>query len=157
MRILKNALILFLLLFVFTGCNSKENVVNNSSNVQRLSTANNITNNNSPSNSINEIANETNNTTINEIIVPLNEATNEKSEEELSSFSTKLLTNDNDRENNIEITCSKINQYIVEPGSTFSFTKTVGKATHEKGYEEANVFDANGNTIKGLRWWKLSS
>jgi len=71
-------------------------------------------------------------------------------EEELSSFTTELLTDDDKRENNIEITCSKINNCTVKSGETFSFTDTVGKATEAKGYEKADIFDANGNKTKGL-------
>ena len=45
----------------------------------------------------------------------------------------------------------------VKNGETFSFCNTVGKATSSKGYEEADVFDHNGNKTKGLRRWKLPS
>lgn len=34
-------------------------------------------------------------------------------------------------------------------GETFSFCNTVGKATPEAGYQKADVFDENGNKIKG--------
>ena len=83
------------------------------------------------------------------------ESTNEKDNEpvqetELSSFSTKIYTpNDSARQNNITITCSKLNGTVVKPGETFSFCNTVGKATPEEGYQKADIFDKNGNTIKG--------
>lgn len=35
-------------------------------------------------------------------------------------------------------------------GETFSFCNTVGKATKEKGYEEADVYDSEGNVTQGL-------
>ena len=71
-------------------------------------------------------------------------------ETDISSFSTKIYTpNDSARQNNITISCSKLNGKIVNPGETFSFCETVGKATPEAGYQKADVFDKNGNTIKG--------
>lgn len=152
MKIFKSAFILILLLLLLTGCGNKENTVNDTTNTQRLSTppTNNIVNQ-MPDVSVTNSIYENNTNITNDVqTVELNETKKEDTEEEISSFSTDILTDDNDRENNIEITCSKINEYVVEPGDTFSFTKTVGKATHDKGYEEANVFDANGNTIKGL-------
>lgn len=72
------------------------------------------------------------------------------SETDLSSFSTKIYTpNDSGRQNNITLSCSKINGTIVKSGETFSFCDTVGKATPEAGYQKADIFDKDGNTIKG--------
>ena len=71
-------------------------------------------------------------------------------EEEISSFSTKILNKDSNRQHNIKLTCSTLNDTIVEPGSIFSFTNTVGQATSSKGYKEADIFDANGKKKKGL-------
>lgn len=34
-------------------------------------------------------------------------------------------------------------------GETFSFCDTVGKATPERGYQKADIFDKDGNVIKG--------
>ena len=73
-----------------------------------------------------------------------------KQEELISSFSTKIYTKDASRQNNISITCSTLNNTIVSNGSTFSFCNTVGKATSEKGYQEADVYDKDGNKKKGL-------
>lgn len=73
-----------------------------------------------------------------------------KSETNLSSFSTKIYTpNDSARQNNITLTCSKLNGTVVKVGETFSFCDTVGKATPEAGYQKADIFDKDGNTIKG--------
>ncbi len=71
-------------------------------------------------------------------------------ETEISSFSTKIVTKDASRQKNIGITCNSLNETIVEPGETFSFCNTVGQATTAKGYEKADIFDANGNKKKGL-------
>lgn len=74
-------------------------------------------------------------------------------EEEISSFSTKIYTKEAERQHNIEITCNTLNDTILQPGTTFSFCQTVGQATSAKGYQEADIFDHNGQKKKGLRWW----
>lgn len=71
-------------------------------------------------------------------------------EEQLSTFSTKIYSKDSARQNNIKITCNTLNDTTVKNGATFSFCNTVGKATSAKGYQEADVFDHNGNKTKGL-------
>ena len=65
---------------------------------------------------------------------------NETTETEIASYTTKIRTEDDNRLTNISLTCSTLNDTIVEDGETFSFCDTVGKATTSKGYEEANVF-----------------
>lgn len=37
-----------------------------------------------------------------------------------------------------------------DDNSIFSFCDTVGKATTERGYQESDIFDKEGNKIKGL-------
>lgn len=107
----------------------------------------------------------TNNKSDNEI-TPQNNATNQNTspqsntinitenatskEEEIATFSTKIVTKDSNRQHNIKLTCSTLNDTIVENGATFSFCNTVGQATSAKGYKEADIFDANGNKKKGL-------
>ena len=71
-------------------------------------------------------------------------------EEQLSTFSTKIYSKDSARQNNIKITCNTLNNTTVKNGASFSFCDTVGKATSTKGYQEADVFDHNGNKTKGL-------
>ena len=73
-----------------------------------------------------------------------------KTEETISSFSTKIYTKDSARQNNITITCSTLNETIIANGSTFSFCNTVGAATSANGYQEADIFDKAGNKKKGL-------
>ena len=81
----------------------------------------------------------------------------ESQEEVIYSFSTNILDKDTGRQTNIGITCSTLNGTIVKSGETFSFCNTVGKATSDRGYKEAKVFDSDGNVTMGLRWWKLPS
>ena len=61
-------------------------------------------------------------------------------EEQLSTFSTKIYSNDSNRNKNMEITISTLNGTIVKNGETFSFNSIVGQPTAEKGYQEADVF-----------------
>ena len=68
--------------------------------------------------------------------------------EEIASFSTKIYTKDSNRQNNITITCSTLNDTDVANGATFSFCNTVGRATSSKGYKKADIF-TNGKKIKG--------
>ena len=70
-------------------------------------------------------------------------------ETQISTFSTKIYTKDSGRQNNLQITCSTLNNTIVKAGDTFSFCATVGQATSSKGYEKADIFDRNGNKIQG--------
>ncbi len=70
-------------------------------------------------------------------------------EEQLSAFSTKIYSNDTNRTKNMEITTSTLNGTIVKNGETFSFCNTVGPATSNKGYLEADIYDHDGNKKKG--------
>lgn len=72
-----------------------------------------------------------------------------KEETELATFSTKIMYKDENREHNMSLTCFKLNGIIVKQGETFSFCNTVGKATAEAGYKEADIFDKEGNVKKG--------
>lgn len=73
-----------------------------------------------------------------------------KKDELISSFSTKIYIKESERQNNISITCSKLNGTVVKNGNTFSFCNTIGPATSAKGYQEADIFDNDGNKKKGL-------
>lgn len=169
-------LLLPIILFLLTGCENNNNdqiskrttagtsnttntantTNNTNTNIQRITVpidnTNSITNNISNANTTNNIANSSssnNNATSNNFetnIVPENTNT----EIELSSFSTEILTSDPNRNNNIHLTCDTLNEHIVKSGETFSFTEFIGKSTSDKGYKEANVIAADGDTIKGL-------
>ena len=78
-------------------------------------------------------------------------------EKEIASFSTKITNKkDTNRQGNISITCSTLNNTIVKPNETFSFCDVVGDSTPEKGYKEANVI-VQGVETKGLGGRKLPS
>ena len=62
-------------------------------------------------------------------------------ETEISSYTSKIRQQkDSDRQKNITLACSSLNDTIVENGKTFSFCGTVGKTSQKKGYKKAKVF-----------------
>lgn len=153
---MKIIIVIFLSILFLAGCsdnNENNNTVNNA-NATRISTNATIEDNNNYTNNA-EIINVAvfDNNSVNQTQNQINSSESDEQpneEVEIASFTTKILTDDTDRENNISITCSKINNYTIKSGETFSFTNTVGKATYDKGYEKADIFDANGNKTKGL-------
>lgn len=94
---------------------------------------------------------ERNNTNININTSPdiTNETTVTKQEVEIVNFSTTIYNKDEDRQNNITIACKTLSTKEIQPGETFSFCDTVGKATHAKGYEEADIY-VDGKKEQGL-------
>lgn len=131
-----NFILLLLLVFTLSGCskNNEKNTANNASNAttNKLSadipiTDNSITN-------VVEIKQAGHDNPIDEI--------------EMASFTTKLSGSPSARTNNINITTSVLDGTVVENGKTFSFCNTVGKPTAERGYQEADAFDREGNTFK---------
>ena len=71
-------------------------------------------------------------------------------EVEISAYSTVIKNKrDTNRQGNITITCSTLNNKIVKSGEIFSFCDTVGESTIERGYKEANVI-IQGTEVKGL-------
>ena len=121
--------ILFIIIglsLVLTGCGNNKNNNTGDYNTQRLS----ITDGNYNSQNNNESKN------------------SEPTEEPLSTFSTKVSQKDPDRQNNITIACNSLNGIIVKAGETFSFCNTLGPAKPEDGYEKADTFDGDGDTIQ---------
>ncbi len=74
----------------------------------------------------------------------------------LSEFTTKIYTKDSNRQNNISLTCSSLNDTYLEDGATFSFCNTVGKASSSKGYKKADVFK-DGEKVEALGGRQLPS
>lgn len=147
----KKIILFFLILFTticFSGCSKEDDTKTEVNTIEVNRTSTDISN-------LNDISNNT----INNNIVSTNQANNtsnsssskvsNKSEELLAQFSTKIYSTDSARQNNLEITSKKLNGTVVKPNETFSFTKTIGPSTAAKGYEEADIYDSNGNKIKG--------
>ena len=149
-------LLLPILLFLLTGCEDNNNTNNNDSNNQISGTitttepTNNATDGNPPAERITVQLDNQNMANINQITNNIIENLNTNTEKELSSFSTEILTSDPNRNNNIHLTCKTLNGHIVKSGETFSFTDLIGKSTSDKGYKEANIIEADGDTVKGL-------
>lgn len=72
----------------------------------------------------------------------------EKIEEELAEFSTRLPNDTQDRDDNIKLACKTLNGTKVKAGETFSFWDNLGCPTKEKGYKEAKTFTSNGEVTE---------
>ena len=70
-------------------------------------------------------------------------------QKEIANFSTKIHNKEEARQNNIRITCNSLTNTEIKPGETFSFCNIVGKATKEKGYQEADIY-VEGEKQQGL-------
>lgn len=112
--------------------NNRENTTNISDNITNNSIENRSENSGNPNNSSKP------------------SSSSSKKEEAIVSFSTKIYSKDSERQNNISITCSTLNNTIVKKDSTFSFCNTLGPSTSAKGYQKADIFDNDGNKKKGL-------
>ena len=66
---------------------------------------------------------------------------------QLSTFSTKYDSSNENRTTNIKLASEKINNTIIMPGETFSYNQTVGKRTIEAGYKEAGAY-AGGQVVQ---------
>lgn len=135
---LKFVILLFLCLFLLTGCSNNNNSSNNIDNsASRISTDLNM------DEAENRLASlDANHTGGNLTISGI-------SGSELSSYSTTIKDNASGRLTNIRLTCDIINGTIVNPGDTFSFNDVVGKPTAQRGYQEASVI-INHETEKGI-------
>jgi hypothetical protein len=68
--------------------------------------------------------------------------------EEIGSFTTYFNASDKPRTKNLKLAAVAINNFIVGIGETFSFNKTVGPRSPEKGYEKATIF-VNKEKVEG--------
>lgn len=69
-------------------------------------------------------------------------------EEEISTFSTTIYIKDENRQTNLTLACSQLNDTIVKNGETFSFCNTLGPAKPEDGYQKADTFDSDGDIFQ---------
>lgn len=142
-------MLLFFPVIFLTGCNNTNNTNNsNQSNIE-ISRTGTISNDTSLNILVNNTSNlqPTKNNTINNVpqnnnIIPNNtqpSQTTTPTENILYEFSTPIKSKSSNRLNNIKITCSKLNGILVKPQEEFSFCKTIGKSTEDKGYKKADV------------------
>ena len=140
---MKKLCFIFLLaipLVVLAGCNTvskNNNNVNQNLQVGRTGGVSNEQSVNENNNTVPE--NETDQNVVQEPQPTEPPAKSEPVETVLAEFSTTIKSKASNRLNNIQITCSKLNETTVESGKSFSFCQTVGKATEEKGYKKADV------------------
>lgn len=167
--------LIFCNLLLFTGCKNNNNNVNNSNiQVNRTSTSisntasndnqNPVENTNSdqntnqnsnenanPDSNQNQNLNENQNYSQNQNInnENPNPPTPENTETIASEFKTQIKTKSKNRANNIQITCSKINENIVKAGEEFSFCSSIGVSKESEGYKKADVI-VGKKTIQAL-------
>ena len=60
-------------------------------------------------------------------------------EQEIASYSTEIKDDSPGRLTNINITCTLLNNVIINPNQIFSFNEIVGQPSSERGYQEATV------------------
>lgn len=117
-------------LLLLTGCDNKGKK-NNSTNINGAASITNNTTN-------------TTNYNTSSLSVPV------PREEIISTFSTPVnYPEETDRQTNMRLCCETLNGTVVKAGTEFSFCDTVGQATPEKGYKEADIFDLDGNIQTG--------
>lgn len=154
---IKKIIIFFLILFTticFSGCSKEDDTKTEVNTIEVNTIEVNRTSTDISNLNLNDISNNTinNNVSTNQADNTSNSSSSKvsnKSEELLAQFSTRIYSTDSARQNNLEITSKKLNGTIVKPNETFSFTKTIGPSSAAKGYEEADIYDSNGNKIKG--------
>lgn len=88
------------------------------------------------------------------LIITMPEITLEKLGKEafpnlLATFSTRYNIENKNRVTNLELVSKKINGTILLPDETFSYNKTVGERSIEKGYKEAAVY-SDGKVVNGI-------
>lgn len=71
------------------------------------------------------------------------------SERTIGRYATYYNYNNKNRSHNIALAAAALDSTVVFPGETFSFNKTVGKRTAEKGYREAAVI-VRGELSEGI-------
>lgn len=69
--------------------------------------------------------------------------------ERLSTYTTTYSSSNKPRVNNIHLLADALDGTLLAPGEVFSFNKTIGQRTAEKGYQEANAI-VNGKLVPQL-------
>lgn len=62
----------------------------------------------------------------------------------LATFSTPLKSSSDERVNNIEIVCDRLNDFILKPNEIFSYNNVTGPFGPADGFEEAPIILSNG-------------
>ena len=67
----------------------------------------------------------------------------------LATYSTPILTDDENRYNNIKIVSDRLDGFILEPGKEFSFNEELGPYGKDDGFLEAKILLSNGTESIG--------
>ena len=105
-----------------------------SKNVKRISYQDNINNSNNSNNSNN----------IEDYSLMLN-----NEDTLLASYSTSLSGSSDNRINNLEIVCERLNGYILNPKETFSYNEVTGPFGKDDGFEKAPILMKDGTKKDG--------
>ena len=108
-------------------------------NPSRISYNTTLADNENTNTSTNESTNSTNS----------NETKKVKTETKISSFSTPIVDDNENRITNIKITCSRISDTVVKADEEFSFCKVVGQPSSADGYKEAHAF-VDGELVNAI-------
>ena len=108
-------------------------------NPSRISYNTTLADNENTNTSTNESTNSTNS----------NETKKVKTETKISSFSTPIVDDNENRITNIKITCSRISDTVVKANEEFSFCKVVGQPSSADGYKEAHAF-VDGELVNAI-------
>lgn len=71
------------------------------------------------------------------------------SSDRLSTYSTQILTSDENRYNNIKIVSDRLNGFVLEPDEEFSFNDDLGPYGKDDGFLEAKILLSNGEEAEG--------
>lgn len=72
-----------------------------------------------------------------------------KANEALASYSTPLGSSTDERINNLDIVCKRLNNFILKSGETFSYNDVCGPYGPSDGFEEATILLSDGTEDKG--------
>ena len=106
--------ILSIILISLSGCEFHQNKNNNNVNSTKI-------NRTGFNQNINNIANSLDSKTENKFTIPI--------ETELGTFTTNILDKEENRQSNIKLTCSKLNNFELQSGETFSLLKTLAETS----------------------------
>lgn len=67
----------------------------------------------------------------------------------LATYSTPILTDDENRYNNIKIVSDRLDGFVLEPGKEFSFNEKLGPYGKDDGFLEAKILLSNGTESIG--------
>lgn len=68
---------------------------------------------------------------------------------QLSTYSTPLLSSTKERINNIKIVCDRLNNFILNPNETFSYNNVTGPFGPDDGFQEATILLSDGTKTEG--------